>query len=88
MVSLNDLASRLPRALADGEVLNLGGKRVRYIGTPHVAHAWEAGVMSRKRRRRCCAATASPIWATAPSSPARISLALPTPPRTCFSPAR
>ena len=29
MVSLNDLADRPPRALADGEVLDLGGKRLR-----------------------------------------------------------
>jgi flavorubredoxin len=29
MVSLNDLADRPPRSLADGEVLDLGGKRVR-----------------------------------------------------------
>ena len=29
MVSLNDLADRPPRPLADGEVLDLGGKRVR-----------------------------------------------------------
>jgi len=28
MVSLNDLADRPPRALADGEVLDLGGRRV------------------------------------------------------------
>ncbi len=45
MVSLNDLADRAPRALADGEVVDLGGKRVRYIDTPHVPHCWEAGVM-------------------------------------------
>ena len=45
MVSLNDLADRTPRALADGEVIDLGGKRVRYIDTPHVPHCWEAGVM-------------------------------------------
>ena len=45
MVSLNDLALRAPRALANGEVLDLGGKRVRYIDTPHVPHAWESGVM-------------------------------------------
>lgn len=44
-VSLNDLADRAPRALADGEVLDLGGKRVRYIDTPHVPHCWEAGVI-------------------------------------------
>jgi flavorubredoxin len=45
MVSLNDLADRTPRALTGGEVLDLGGKRVRYIDTPHVPHCWEAGVV-------------------------------------------
>ena len=45
MVSLNDLADRAPRALADGEALDLGGKRVRWLDTPHVPHGWEAGVM-------------------------------------------
>ena len=45
MVSLNDLADRPPRALADGEVIDLGGKRVRWIDTPHVPHAWESGLM-------------------------------------------
>ncbi|HEY4029508.1 MAG TPA: MBL fold metallo-hydrolase [Caulobacteraceae bacterium] len=44
-VSLNDLADRAPRALADGEALDLGGKRVRFLHTPHVPHGWEAGVM-------------------------------------------
>jgi flavorubredoxin len=45
MVSLNDLADRAPRTLTDGEVLDLGGRRVRYIDTPHVPHGWEAGVL-------------------------------------------
>jgi len=45
MVSLNDLADRPPRPLADGEVLDLGDRRVRWIDTPHVPHAWESGVM-------------------------------------------
>jgi flavorubredoxin len=45
MVQLNDLADRPPRALADGEVVDLGGKRVRHIDTPHVPHGWEAGVL-------------------------------------------
>jgi len=45
MVSLNDLADRPPRVLANGEVLDLGGKRVRYIDTPHVPHAWESGLI-------------------------------------------
>ena len=45
MVSLDDLADRPPRPLADGEVLDLGGKRVRHIDTPHVPHGWEARVL-------------------------------------------
>jgi flavorubredoxin len=45
LVSLNDMADRPPRALADGEVLDLGGKRVRHIDTPHVPHGWEARVL-------------------------------------------
>ena len=44
-VSLNDLCDRPPRALAEGEVLDLGGKRVRQISTPHVPHGWEAQVL-------------------------------------------
>jgi flavorubredoxin len=45
MLSLNDLCDRPPRALAEGEVLDLGGKRVRHIATPHVPHNWEAQVL-------------------------------------------
>jgi len=45
MVSLNDMADRPPRALADGEVIDLGGKRVRHLDTPHVPHNWEARVL-------------------------------------------
>jgi flavorubredoxin len=45
MVSLNEMANRPPRPLADGEVLELGAKRMRHIDTPHVPHAWEARVM-------------------------------------------
>ena len=45
MVSVNDLADRPPRPLDDGDVIDLGGKRVRYLSTPHVPHGWEAGVL-------------------------------------------
>ena len=44
-VSLNDMADRAPRLLADCEVIDLGGKRLRYIDTPHTPHGWDAGVM-------------------------------------------
>jgi flavorubredoxin len=42
---LSDMASRLPRALADGEVLDNGGHQLRWIDTPHVPGPWEAGVL-------------------------------------------
>jgi flavorubredoxin len=46
MVSLNDMADRTPRALNDGETIDLGGgKRVRYLDTPHTPHGWDAGVL-------------------------------------------
>lgn len=44
-ISLNDFADRAPRVLADGETLDLGGKRVRFIDTPHTPHGWDAGVL-------------------------------------------
>ena len=34
-----------PRALADNEVLDLGGRRVRRLDTPHVPHCWDAGLL-------------------------------------------
>jgi flavorubredoxin len=45
MVSLMDQADRAPRMLRNGEVIDLGGKRARYIDTPHVPHGWEAGLI-------------------------------------------
>ena len=42
---LNDQAPRPPRALADDEVLDLGGRRVRRLDTPHVPHCWDAGLL-------------------------------------------
>ena len=45
MVSLNDLADRPPRVLQHDEVLDIGGRQIRYIDTPHVPHAWESGLI-------------------------------------------
>ncbi len=45
MVSLNEMADRPPRPLSDGEIIELGAKRVRHIDTPHVPHGWEARVL-------------------------------------------
>ena len=44
-ISLRDQSLRAPRALDDGEVIDLGSKRVRYLATPHVPHGWDAGLM-------------------------------------------
>jgi flavorubredoxin len=45
LVSINDIADRPARALADGETVALGRHRVRWIDTPHMPHAWECGVL-------------------------------------------
>jgi flavorubredoxin len=45
------MADRAPRVLADGEVIDLGGKRIRYIDTPHVPHGWDAGVIHEETTR-------------------------------------
>ena len=44
MVSVNDFADRPARALADGEVLETGRRRLRFLSTPHVPHCWDAGL--------------------------------------------
>src|SRR3954463_7250298 len=52
MVSLSDFADRPPRALSDGETIDLGrGKRVRYIDTPHTPHGWDAGLLYEESTR-------------------------------------
>ncbi|MBO0875222.1 MAG: hypothetical protein J2P19_17715, partial [Pseudonocardia sp.] len=45
LLSVTEMADRPPRALADRDVLDLGGKRVRRVETPHVPHGWDAGVL-------------------------------------------
>lgn len=50
-ISLNDLCDRAPVALPEGEVLDLGGKRIRSIPTPHVPHGWEAHVLFEETTR-------------------------------------
>jgi len=44
-VSIADMADRAPRVLGNKEVVDIGGKRIRYIDTPHVPHGWDAGVI-------------------------------------------
>lgn len=45
MVSVNDMADRMPEPLGPDTVLDLGGKRIRNIDTPHVPHGWDAHVL-------------------------------------------
>ncbi len=45
MVSVNDVADRPGRYLADGEEISLGQHRLTWIYTPHVPHGWDCGVL-------------------------------------------
>jgi flavorubredoxin len=49
LVSIHDLADRVPRALADGERVPLGKHTVRWFDTPHLPHAWECGFLMEER---------------------------------------
>jgi len=51
MVSISDVARRPPRMLADGEVVSLGAKRVRWHDVPHLPHGWDAGLISETTTR-------------------------------------
>ncbi len=51
LVSIEDLADRPPRALADGETLRLGSHTVRWLDAPHVPHAWECGFLFEESTR-------------------------------------
>jgi glyoxylase-like metal-dependent hydrolase (beta-lactamase superfamily II) len=45
MVSVDDVADRPARTLADGEVLKLGRHELRWFDTPHLPHGWDSGLM-------------------------------------------
>jgi flavorubredoxin len=40
-----DGMDRVPRALADGEVLSLGKRQMKWFDTPHLPHGWECGYL-------------------------------------------
>ena len=45
LVSVNDFASRPALGMTDGQVLETGKYRFRFVQTPHVPHCWEAGLL-------------------------------------------
>ena len=49
LVSIDDMADRPPRTLADGESISLGRHAVRWFDTPHLPHAWECGMLLEER---------------------------------------
>jgi flavorubredoxin len=50
-LSIDDLADRPPRRLASGEILDLGGRRIVQLPTPHAPHNWEAQVLFEETTR-------------------------------------
>ena len=44
MTSLNDFCDRKPRGLADGDIIDLGKRKLRWFYTPHLPHNWECGL--------------------------------------------
>lgn len=42
MIGINDFIDHPAKTMVDGSVLELGRKRLRFLVTPHVPHAWDA----------------------------------------------
>ncbi len=52
LVSVDDcLAVRPAQGMQDGEVLETGQYRLRFLSTPHVPHCWEAGLFLEEKHR-------------------------------------
>ncbi|HEY5635719.1 MAG TPA: MBL fold metallo-hydrolase [Burkholderiales bacterium] len=49
MVSVNDVADRPARPMADGDTLELGRHELCWFDTPHLPHGWESGLMMERR---------------------------------------
>jgi len=45
MVSVDDVADRPARGMADGELLSLGKHKLRWLDTPHLPHGWDCGYL-------------------------------------------
>jgi flavorubredoxin len=43
LVSVNSVAERPARGLQDGEIIETGTHRFRFLATPHLPHGWDAG---------------------------------------------
>lgn len=67
MVSIGDLADRA-RPLADGETLDIGRHRLEWIDTPHVPHAWEAGLLFDHTTRTLFCGDLFSVWGSFPPS--------------------
>lgn len=51
MVMVDDFADRPARPLNDGETLDTGIRRLRFLSTPHVPHCWDAGLFFEETNR-------------------------------------
>jgi flavorubredoxin len=55
LVSVDDVADRPAKALADSETLSLGKHTVKWLNTPHMPHGWETGhLMEESTRTLLC----------------------------------
>lgn len=51
MVCMGDYADRAAHALADGEELDIGQHRLRWVDAPHVPHGWDCGFLAEMNTR-------------------------------------
>lgn len=51
LVSIGDIADTPPKALEDGQSVQLGAHNVRWFATPHLPHGWDCGFLMEETTR-------------------------------------
>ncbi len=51
LVSVDDFVNRPARGMGQGEVLETGKYRFRFVSSPHIPHGWDAGLLFEETQR-------------------------------------
>jgi flavorubredoxin len=68
MIGINDFFDRPATVMVDGQVLDLGQKKLRFLVTPHVPHAWDAIMVFEETTRTLFVSDLFTVFGKAPAT--------------------
>ena len=68
LIGINDFLDRPARVMSDDSVLELGQKRLRFLVTPHVPHAWDAIMVFEETTRTLFVSDLFTVFGKAPAT--------------------